>query len=86
MNLYLIERNDPRDEIDYDEFRGHVIAATSEVEARKIAAKKDCQSRLEYIWLMADKDMAYPFISTVTLLASDVDLNEGIVLSDYNAG
>ena len=85
MNLYLIKRDDPRDEIDWDEFRGHVIAATSEIEARKIAAERDVP-RLEYIWLMSDKGMAYPFFSTVTLLASDVDLPTGIVLSDFNAG
>ena len=85
MNLYLIKRDDPRDEIDWDEFRGHVIAATSEIEARKIASFKDVP-RLEYIWLTSERGVADSLFSTVTLLASDVDLPSGIVLSDFNAG
>jgi len=86
MNLYLIKRDDPRDEIDWDEFRGHVIAATSEIEARKIASERHV-SRLAPTWLTSEQEgLAYPFFSTVTLLASDVDLPSGIVLSDFNAG
>ena len=38
MNLYLIKRNDPADEIDYDEFVGHVVAARSVKDARRFAA------------------------------------------------
>ena len=99
MNLYLIKRNDPRDEIDWDEFRGHVIAAPDEKTARQFASNRDscdCDARVECghaygntfrIWLTSEQEgLAFPYFSTVTLLASDVDLPRGIVLSDYNAG
>tara|TARA_R110002020_G_scaffold190465_1_gene389963 strand:+ start:213 stop:512 length:300 start_codon:yes stop_codon:yes gene_type:complete len=99
MNLYLIKRDDPRDEIDWDEFRGHVIAAPDEETARQFASNRDC-CRCDPLvecghaygekfrtWLTSEQEgLAYPFFSTVTLLASDVDLQRGIVLSNFNAG
>tara|TARA_R110002020_G_scaffold35824_3_gene107975 strand:+ start:2344 stop:2652 length:309 start_codon:yes stop_codon:yes gene_type:complete len=90
MNLYLIKRDDPRDEIDWDQFRGHVIAATDESDARRIARNKEIgglDESIGQIWMTrVDSGLAWPYGSTVTLLASDVDLQEGIVLSDYLAG
>lgn len=88
MNLYLIKRNDPEDEIDYDEFAGHVIAAHSVKDARRFAADEQrLDESLRQIWLTSEEDgLCYPCFSTVTLLASGVDLEEGIVLSDFNAG
>lgn len=99
MNLYLINRDDPRDEIDYDQFRGHVIAAPDEKTARQFAANRTCRScdvsvgcdhaykGVFRTWLTSEQEgLAYPHFSTVTLLASDVDLPSGIVMSDYLAG
>ena len=130
MNLYLIRRDDWLDEIDYDEYRGHVIAAPNAETARRIAADKEGPSqdmdRLKnrWIWLTQETPHLKPgsptpvsaqsfrpvgvsrtivdpetgavsviwesrspsIFSTVTLLASDVDAKEGIVLSDYKAG
>ncbi len=99
MNLYLIKRNDPKDEIYWDQFRGHVIAAPDEKTARQFASNRDscdCDPRVGCghafgdtfrIWLTSEQEgLAYPYFSTVTLLAPGVDLEEGIVLSDFNAG
>ena len=88
MNLYLIKRNDPADEIDYDEFVGHVVAARSVKDARRFAADEQrLDESLRRIWLTSKEDrLCYPCFSTATLLASGVDLEEGIVLSDFNAG
>ena len=88
MNLYLIRRNDPKDEIDYEEFVGHVIAAHNVKDARHFAADEQrLDESLRRTWLTSKEErLCYPCFSTVTLLASDVDLEEGIVLSDFNAG
>ena len=88
MNLYLIKRNDPADEIDYDEFVGHVVAARSVKDARRFAADEQrLDESLRRTWLTSEEEgLCYPCFSTVTLLASGVDLGEGIVLSDFNAG
>ena len=129
MNLYLIRRDDWLDEIDYDEYRGHVIAAPNAETARCIAADQEGPAEglkvsegwsrayeLRWIWLTQETPhlkpgsptpvsaqsfrpvgvsrtvfdpetgVLRPIFSTVTLLASDVDAKEGIVLSDYNAG
>jgi hypothetical protein len=88
MNLYLIKRNDPTDEIDYDEFVGHVIAAHSVNDARRFAADKQrLDESLRRTWLTSEEEgLCYPCFSTVTLLASGADLEEGIVLSDFIAG
>ena len=87
MNIYLIERNDPRDEREQDEVRAHVIAATNEKDARTIADIDHYSGPLRdyyvgQVWLLAIEDgRAYPYGSTVTLLATDVSLHEGIILS-----
>ena len=88
MNLYLIKRDDPTDEINYDEFVGHVIAAHNVKDARRFAADKRVGARQSRrTWLTSEEEgLCYPCFSTVTLLASEVDLEEGIVLSDFNAG
>tara|TARA_R110000868_G_scaffold83451_3_gene235519 strand:- start:140 stop:412 length:273 start_codon:yes stop_codon:yes gene_type:complete len=88
MNLYLIKRNDPTDALDYDEFVGHVIAAHSVNDARRFAADKQrLDESLRRTWLTSEEEgLCYPCFSTVTLLASGVDLEEGIVLSDFIAG
>ena len=88
MNLYLIERDDPRDEVERDEHRAHVIAANSEKDAREIADishytgfPKD--HYVGQVWLNAIEDgRAWPYGSTVTTLATDVSLVEGIILSE----
>ena len=93
MNIYLIERDDPRDELERDEVSGHVIAATNEKDARTIADIDHYSGPLRdyyvgQVWLLAIEDgRAYPYGSTVTLLATDVSLiagvleHEGIILS-----
>tara|TARA_R110000751_G_scaffold10805_1_gene38953 strand:- start:43 stop:309 length:267 start_codon:yes stop_codon:yes gene_type:complete len=88
MNLYLIKRDDPTDTIDYDEFVGHVIAAHSVKGARRFAADEQrLDESLRRTWLTSEEEgLCYPCFSTVTLLASGVDLEEGIVLSDFMAG
>lgn len=87
MNLYLIKRNDPTDEINFDEFVGHVIAAHSVKDARRFAADKQGGEYLRRTWLTSEEEgLCYPCFSTATLLASGVDLEEGIVLSDFNEG
>ena len=88
MNLYLIKRNDPTDEINFDEFVGHVIAAHSVKGARRFAADKHrLDESTARTWLTSEEEgLCYPCFSTATLLASGVDLEEGIVLSDFIAG
>ena len=94
MNIYLIERNDPRDEREQDEVRAHVIAANNEKDARTIADIDHYSGPLKdyyvgQVWLLAiEDDRAWPHGSTVTLLATDVSLiagvleHEGIILSE----
>jgi len=82
MNLYLIKRTD---EIDYDEYAGFVIAAEGEKQAREIAAKRSfCEGK--DIWLDTFDGNYYTPMVLIKMLASDVSLPEGIVLSDYKAG
>lgn len=84
MNLYLIKRDDLNDTICHDEFVGHVIAAHDEKTARSIAADKEkVNVYLQWTWLTPEEEgLRYPFFSTVTTLATDVSLIEGIVLSE----
>jgi len=89
MNLYLIKRTD---EIDYDEFAGFVIAAEGEKQAREIAAERDngfpsCfGSKGKDIWLDTFDGNYYTPMVLIKMLASDVSLPEGVILSDYRAG
>lgn len=74
MNLYLVKR-DP-DEVDWDEYRAHIVAATSEADARNAASRKASDEGSE-AW--------YVNSTTVRLLgaaADDVEL--GVVLSDHH--
>lgn len=88
MDLYLIKRNDPKDEIAYAEYVAHVVAANNVKDARHFAAdEQSLDESLRRTWLTSKEEgLCYPCFSTVTLLASGVDLEEGIVLSDFNAG
>ena len=72
MALYLVERY----ESDYDEYDAHLIRASSEREARKIAAAKNhCEGSDE--WLNELK-------SSCKLISTD-GANE-VILSSFNAG
>ena len=82
MNLYLIVRTGP---IDYDEYGGFVIAAEGEKQVREIAAGL-CYREEKEIWLRTFDGNYYTPIPRIELLASDVSLPEGVVLSDYRAG
>lgn len=74
VNLYLVKR-DP-DEVDWDEYRAHIVAAASEADARNAASRKASDEGSE-AW--------YVNSTTVRLLgaaADDVEL--GVVLSDHH--
>lgn len=75
MNLYLIKRSG---DIDYDEAAGHVVAAGSYAEARKLAAVR-AGDEGEATWV----DARY---SSCQLLATNAHVRKGVVLTDFRAG
>ena len=72
MALYLVQRRDS----DYDEYDAHLIRASSEREARKIAAAKNPREDSDE-WLNVLK-------SSCKLISTD-GANE-VILSSFNAG
>lgn len=72
MALYLVKRH----ESDYDEYDAHLIRASSEREARKIAAAKNHRE---------DSDEWLNVLKSSCVLISPGGLNE-VILSSFNAG
>jgi len=62
----------------WDMYQGHVIVAESAESARMKAALKAADEG-EEVWMSAKK-------SSVVLVADDTELQDGIILSDFNAG
>ena len=72
MALYLVKRH----EFDYDEYDAHLVRASSEREARKIAAAKNHRE---------DSDEWLNDFKSSCVLISPGGLNE-VILSSFNAG
>jgi len=70
MALYLLKRN----EFDYDEYNAHLVRASSECEARKIAANYH-----------EDPDEWLNVLKSSCKLISTDGANE-VILSSFNAG
>lgn len=77
MKLYLVTRRD--DALIHDAYGGHVIAADTAMQARKLAASTPGDEG-EAVWISPKK-------SLITCIADNCKyLEPGIVLSDFNAG
>lgn len=72
MNLYLVKRY----EFDYDEYEAHLIRASSEREARKIAAAKNTHE---------DSDEWLNDLKSSCVLITPEGIEE-VILSSFNAG
>ena len=75
MNLYLLSRREPAG---YDEAGGFVVCASTEEKARNVASLEHGDEGKD-TWLR-------DYEVSCELLASDVEVEAGIVLRDFHAG
>ena len=95
MNIYLVER---RDNVDWDEYYGFVIASESPEEARKTHPDTPRYTWSQTEWLtpkgLPDRDGRYSWIGVgdidaleVTQIGVAIDgTKSGIILTDFKAG
>ncbi len=76
MKLWLVSRND--EDMIYDAYDGHVIAAESEEEARAFAAQGAADEGKE-VWSDGEKVKC-------ELIGETLGADKGVVLSSFNAG
>ena len=81
MNLYLISQDD--DNVDYDTYDSAVVAAPDEETARNThpSGINNYWSKYPYFWCNSPNDVKVELIG----IARD-DMEQGVVISSYNAG
>ena len=86
LNLYLVGRTD---EVDYDETVSVVVRASCESDARRLVTRHASgDEAIDNTWSEGFRGYHfwYSEASFVTLLASGVEGDEGIVCRNFNAG
>ena len=85
MKLYLVERQDTN-ETPYDEFSGFVVAAETPERARAVAVARAVEMEHGSVYAEASRAFWLDPASVRCVELKPEEINEGLILSDFNAG